>query len=184
MPPAFVRLLPFPTFAADRAADSGSRRHAELSESRDHLVHHVSVHVGQPHVSAAEAESAFGMIDPQQMQHRGVQIMNLKSIFHRSVSPLVGCADRHARFGSAAGHPDREPERIVVPAIRALGERRAAELASPDDQCRIEQAGSLQVFDQRRDRLIDSPTILVVTVDQAGMLIPAVAVARLGRSAR
>ena len=43
---------------------------------------------------------------------------------------------------------------VVIAAV-ALGHRRAAELAAPDDQRVVEHAALLQISDQRRSRLID-----------------------------
>src|SRR3712207_8006198 len=49
---------------------------------------------------------------------------------------------------------DGEAERVVVAAVGALREGRAAELAAPDDERLVEQAAALEVLEQAGDRLI------------------------------
>ena len=47
------------------------------------------------------------------------------------------------------------PNDLMIAAIAPLRPRRAAELCAEDDQCLVEQSTSLEVLDQRGDRLID-----------------------------
>ena len=68
----------------------------------------------------------------------------------------VGGADDLAALDAAAGQPHRKAEVVVIAALAALRLRRAAELAAPQNQRRIEQAAPLQVRQQAGDRLIDS----------------------------
>ena len=68
----------------------------------------------------------------------------------------------------------REAERVVVAAIAALRERRAAKLAGPDDQRRIEQAAGLEVREQAGDRLIDGAGVVLVALLQVAVLVPAI----------
>ena len=82
--------------------------------------------------------------------------------FDGVVAELVGLAVRDAAFDAAAGHPHREAADVVVaPAFGlidvALGHRRAAEFAAPDDERVVEHAALLEVGDQRGARL-DRPT--------------------------
>ena len=67
---------------------------------------------------------------------------------------------------------------IVVAAVGALGHRRAAELAAPDDQRGVQQAAGFQVREQGRDRLVDGPGVVLVAVLQVAVLVPAVAADR------
>ncbi len=68
----------------------------------------------------------------------------------------------------------REAEGIVIAAVGPLGHRRAAELAAPDDQRRLEQAAGLQVLEQAGDRLVDGAGVVLVAGLQVGVLVPAV----------
>ena len=47
-----------------------------LIPSRQYLLNDVAMHVGQTHVAAAEAERLAGVIDTQQVQHRGVEVVH------------------------------------------------------------------------------------------------------------
>ena len=114
------------------------------------------------------------MIDAQQMQHRGVQIVDIAPIFDDFITVLVRGAVNCAALDSAAGQPHREPERIVVPAVRALGERSSAKFAGPHDKCFVQQSARLQIFQQAGDRLIHGPGIFRMILYQAAMGVPAV----------
>ena len=50
-----------------------------------------------------------------------------------------------AALDAAAGHPDREAERMMIAAIGAFGARCAAELGGPDDERLVEQAALLEI---------------------------------------
>jgi len=74
------------------------------------------------------------VIHPEQMQHRRVHVVHLQFVFHCVITELIGRAVGDARLGPAASHPNRVAVRIVVAAVAALRERRAAKLAGPDDE--------------------------------------------------
>lgn len=50
---------------------------------------HMSTDISQPHVTATKSKSVSFMINPQQVQHRGVQVMNLKLSLDGLVPPLI-----------------------------------------------------------------------------------------------
>ena len=57
----------------------------------------VAVHVGQAHVAAAEAEGQPRVVDAEQVQHRGVQVVDLDLVLDRLVAVLVGLRRRPCR---------------------------------------------------------------------------------------
>ncbi len=67
---------------------------------------HLAVHVGQPHVAAAEAVGQSLVVDAQQMQHRRVQVVDLDLVFDGVVAVVVGGAVDGAALDAAAGQPD------------------------------------------------------------------------------
>ena len=67
-------------------------RAGNASSSSDECFHHVAVHVRQPHVAAAEVERQPFVVDPEQMQDRGVQVVDMHFVFDRVVPVLVGRA--------------------------------------------------------------------------------------------
>ena len=75
--------------------------------SRQNLPDHLAVHVGQAHVAAAEAVGQPLVVDAQQVQHRGVQVVDLDLVLDGVVAVLVGRAVDRAALDAAAGQPDR-----------------------------------------------------------------------------
>ena len=61
----------------------------------------------------------------------------------RFKSEFVGFAVRHAAANAAAGHPHRKAVMIVVAAVAVFRSRRAAELASPNNQRVLQQTALL-----------------------------------------
>ena len=112
------------------------------------------------------------MVDAQQMQDGRVQIMDRADAFHRMVPVLVRGSVDGAGLDSAAGQPEAEAERIVVPAVRALDERSAAEFARKDHQRFVEQAPALEILQQAGHRLVDGVGVPAVPHDQVLVLIP------------
>ena len=91
-------------------------------------------------------------------------------------SDLVGRPDPRARLDPAAGQPDREACRVVLPPVVSLHHRRPAELARTDDQGRIEQTPLLEVRQQPRDRLIGPAGARNMVPLEISMGVPAVLV--------
>ena len=107
---------------------------------------HVAVHVGQPAFDAVVVVAQPLVIEAQQVQDRGVEVVDRADVLDRLVAELVGRAVAEAALHARAGQPDGEALRVVVAAAGALLERRhAAELGDPDDQRVVEQAALFQV---------------------------------------
>src|SRR3954462_1880907 len=87
------------------------------NRSRDNVVNHFSPHIRQPHVAAGEAEGKPRVIEAEQIEHRGVQVVNLELVFNHLVAELVGLAIDGAALDASAGHPEGEPKLIVIAAI-------------------------------------------------------------------
>src|SRR5262249_38056969 len=51
-----------------------------------------AVHVGRAHVAPAPTHCQALVVDPQEMQHRGVQVVDLDFLRHDLVAPFVGFA--------------------------------------------------------------------------------------------
>src|SRR5688572_14933920 len=110
---------------------------------RDEFADDAAMHVGQAEVAAGIAVGEPLVIEAQQVEHRGVQIMDVDAVFHGAEAELV-CSSMYASApNAAAGHPHGEAPVVVVAAVdfslvRALlGElhgRRAAKLAAPQHQ--------------------------------------------------
>ena len=59
-------------------------------------------HVGQPHISSTKGVSQTLVVEPQQVEHRGMQIVHVNFVLHREVAVLVGRAVNHAALYAAA----------------------------------------------------------------------------------
>ena len=140
--------------------------------------HNLPLHVREPEVSPLEFKDQPRVIDPQQVEDRGVQVEDLDRVLDDVVREVVGLAQGHAGLDSGAGHPDGEAARVMVsPVVRrgelALRIDRAAEFAAPDDQRVIQKSALLQVDDQRRRRHVGVVALAADLVRQVAVLVPA-----------
>src|SRR4051794_38460981 len=81
-----------------------------------------------------------------------------------------------APLHAAAGEPHREPDAVVIAALRALGGGSSPELAAPDDERVVEQAARLQIAEQGGDGLVTLLGVIAVILD-IGVVVPGLAVA-------
>ena len=56
------------------------RRHVAEPVSRDHVVNHLAMHIGQAEVAAGVTVSQSLVIDAKQMKHGGVEIMGVYGV--------------------------------------------------------------------------------------------------------
>ena len=115
--------------------------------SIQNVLQNVAVHVSQPHATTAETKRQLRMIHAKEMQHRGVEVMHFDFVLDRFVSELVGRSVGVATLYSAARHPEREAERVVISPVGTLCEWRAAKLSRPDDEGGIEQSSLFQIVE-------------------------------------
>ena len=109
------------------------------------------------------------------MQHGGMQVMHVDSVFNGVVAVVVRVAVGHARLYSPAGQPCSKALGIVIPTVGSLGDRRSTELTAPHDECVFQHAACFQVSQQGRDRLIGQQRILLVPRFEIAVLIPFIA---------
>ena len=90
------------------------------------------------------------VVEAQQVQDRGVQVVDVDAVLGDVEAELVAFAERDARLDAAAGEPHGEGVGVMVAAVvaAALDHRRAAELAAPDHERVVQQAALLQIGDQ------------------------------------
>src|SRR2546430_13425851 len=102
----------------------------------------------------------------------------MHGIAHDVVGVVVRLAKRHARQDAAAREPDREtPWMMVAPVVLvrelALAIDRPPKLASPHDECVVEQAALLEILDERRARLVRVVALAGELGRQLRVLVPA-----------
>src|SRR5439155_27062822 len=110
-------------------------------------------------IAALKAVSKPGVINPQTMEHGGVEIVHVDRVRCDVVTESIGGAIDQAGFDATAGHPNAETPRMMVAAEiifldLALRIGGAPELTTPNDQCIVEKPALLKVLDQRRAGLI------------------------------
>src|SRR5262249_16466207 len=114
--------------------------------SREQIAHHLAVDVGQPEIAALEAVRQLLVVETEQVQDRRLQGVDVDGVFGGVEAQFVGGAVGLAGLHAGAGHEHGVAVWVVVAAEvgagggAALAERRAAELAAPDHQRRVEQA--------------------------------------------
>src|SRR5262245_42564387 len=110
--------------------------------------------VGQPLLAAIERKREAGVIEPQKVENRGVQVMDVNAVLVGSKSDGIGRAMDEAPFDTSTSQPDRKAVRIVIAASSAFRHGHAAELAAPDDQRLLEKAAASQVVKQPGNGLV------------------------------
>src|SRR4051794_28213960 len=119
------------------------------------LPNNVAVHVGQTVVAALIFERQARVIDAQQMEDGGVQVVHMHGVGGDVVGEVIGLAEGEAGLDAGAGQPDGEAAGMVIAAIIVGGERpltvnRAAEFTAPDDERVVQKAALLEIGDERR----------------------------------
>ena len=68
----------------------GLGRYGGLWALRNDIRHDISVHIGQTEVAAGVAVGQLLVIQPQQVQDGGVEVVEVDLVFHRVVAVVVG----------------------------------------------------------------------------------------------
>ena len=100
------------------------------------------------------------MVEPQQVKHRGIEVVDRYGILDHVVGIIVGRAKGCSRANASAGQPDREtPSMMITPVVSPLGSPlavdRPSEFASPDHQGVIQKSPLSQICQQGRTGLVD-----------------------------
>src|SRR4029453_18259264 len=122
------------------------------------------------------------------MKNGGVQVVDVHLILDGKIAVFVGCAIDRSSLDASAGQPHGKTEGVMIPAnllyvalVRQLRGRRPPELPSPKHQCLAQQTASLQVLQERGNRLVHRVRVDSMTCLQAAVLIPTVDALPRGR---
>ena len=131
----------------------------------------------EPLVEPLELEREPFVVDPHQMEERGVERVHVDGVLDDVVAEVVGLPEDRPPLGAAAGHPHAEVARMVVAAVGVGGERPlrvdgAAELPSPDDEGVVEHPAALEVLDERGRRLIGVEALGLEIVGKIAVVVP------------
>ena len=103
------------------------------------------------------AECQEFVVQPKQVQDRGVEIMDMHAILGHGYSQLIRRAMHDAAFHAAACHPGGKHLMVMFAAF-GVGRfviRRSPELGCPDDERVVEQTSLFEVAEERGDGAID-----------------------------
>ena len=105
--------------------------------------------VGQAEISALETIGQLGVVEAEQVQDRGVQVVHVNEVLYDVEAEIVGCPDGDAGFDTAAGQPHRKGVGMMIAAIIVvtLNHGSAAEFTAPHDERVVEHAALLEIFD-------------------------------------
>ena len=80
------------------------------------LGNHLACHVCEPVRPALEFEGQALVVDAEQVQERGVEVVDVDRVFDDRVAEVVGAAEGDAALDAAAGQPDAEGVLVMVAA--------------------------------------------------------------------
>src|SRR3954454_10375607 len=113
------------------------------------------------------------MIDAEEVQEGGVEIVNGGDVLHGPVAEVVGGAVAEAAFHTRSGHPDGEAVRIMITTVGAfLKGGHAAKFGHPNDEGVLHQAARLHVLEERSARLIQDRSVDAVLFLEGFMAVP------------
>ena len=121
-----------------------------------------AVDVGESVIAAEVASGEFEVIDAEQVEQGGVEIVDVDSTGHDAVAEVIGFAVGEAGFDSAAGHPGAEALGLVFASVlidggfaaEVLAPGGASKLAAPEHERVFEQAACFEVFQEGSNGLI------------------------------
>src|SRR5690606_5319481 len=108
---------------------------ARLARSGENVLDHVAVDVGEAAVEAVVVPGELLVVEPEQVQHRRVEVPDGGRVFLGPAAELVGRSVADAAFDAGAHHPAGEAVRIVIAAGGPFLVRgHATELGRPQHQ--------------------------------------------------
>jgi hypothetical protein len=120
----------------------------------------VSVHVREAEVTAGPAVGQSFVIQAQQVENRGVEVMHMHPIFGRLHSQFIGGSVDHPAFDPATGEEHRKAGRMMIAPnlpgtlLVRLGEWGTSKFSAPYHEGIVEQATRFQIADQGTGRSV------------------------------
>src|SRR5689334_22123206 len=76
-----------------------------VSVSREQLLDHLAVHVRKAEVAALEAEGELGVVEAEEVDDGGLEVVDVDSVLDSGVAEFVAVAEAEAGLHAAAGEP-------------------------------------------------------------------------------
>ena len=100
------------------------------------------------------------VIQSQQMQNRGMQVINRGDLFHGTMAKIISRPVTERRLNSCTSQSGREAGRIVVPTTGTLLESgHPSKFCAPHNQRILQQTSLFEVAEQSRCRLIKDRSV-------------------------
>ena len=147
-------------------------RCGRTATSGQDLVDHTATEIGEAIIAAVVAIGELFVIETEQVEQRGVKVVDVDFVFHGLVTELVGRSMMDSAFDAAAGHPDGESLGIVVATGAALRVGGAAKFSTPNDKRFIKQSTACEIGQQCGGRLIRGRSAGTVVRFNVGVSIP------------
>src|SRR5437588_11717127 len=84
----------------------------QLRDLRKELLHDVACHVGEPKVAALEAIGQSCVVEAEEAEDRGVEVVDVNGVFGHVPADFVGLANDLSAFDSTTGQPCAESVRV------------------------------------------------------------------------
>ena len=125
------------------------RAFAEGTSGRiENLLLEVSFVEIDPFGAALVHVNDFRMIETEQAEDGGVQVVDVNLVFDRMQAEFVGFPNDLSAFFPATSHPHGEAGRVVVAPVSFLTHRGKSEFSTPDDQCLVQKTAGLEISDE------------------------------------
>ena len=89
----------------------------DLDVLRDRFWDQQAMHIREAEVASLMSERKPCVVDAQQVEYRGVEIVDVDRVFHDVVAEVIRPAVDRPAANSTPGHPDREATGMMVSAV-------------------------------------------------------------------
>src|SRR5262245_46966414 len=119
--PFLVTASPAPGRTPGRSLGPGAATARRLRNNRlqplgDDILHDIARDVGEPEISSVESVRQLRVLDSEQMQDRGVEVIHADAIYGRLVPDLIRLAVVESTLDPASRHPGGEGVGVVIAA--------------------------------------------------------------------
>ena len=91
-------------------------------------------HIRQPITAAVVEIGQSFMVQPKQVEHGRMKVVNAHPVLHGFVTYLIRRAKAHTAFDARASEPNQKTMRVVVASLPPFADGHAPEFPAPDHQ--------------------------------------------------
>ena len=140
---------------------------------REEVFDDVAVDVGEAEVAAGVGVGEFFVIEAEEVEDGGVEVVDGGDIDGGAAAEFVGLAIADAAFDTGAHHPGGEGVGVVIASAGAfLMGGHAAEFGAPDDEDIVQHAALFEIGEEGGGGLIEDGTMAFVVGFEGFVGIP------------